>query len=178
MSVTGANASCPKRAFFFFVALILMFEALPLAAQTTSAGTQSTSEVYQFPQWAKDLRRAEIVGFGTIPFTWLVATTFIDVSRTIAHNGDQKYWPWPLKPAGAPAMSSDEFIVSIGVAFGVSAAIAFLDYFINRSRRNKVELEQIRNPPREPIIRRVPATETGEPKTAGNVRNTGIEDSE
>jgi len=157
-----------KRALFFFVIVMLVFESLPLAAQTASAGTESTSNLYQFPQWSKDLRRAEIVGFGTIPFSWLVTTTFMDLSRTIAHNGDQRYWPWPLKPAGAATMSSDEFIMSIGIAFGVSAVIALLDYYINTGKRNRTEQEKIQNAPREPVIIRVPATETGEPKAAEN----------
>jgi hypothetical protein len=129
----------------------------PLAAQTT-AGTQAVPDI-EFPQWSKDLRRAEVVAFGTIPFTWLVSTLIVDISRTVAHNGSRDYWPWPLKPSGAPAMTNDEFISSIGIAFGISVTAAIADHIIIKYKRRKAEILKQQHPPREPAIIRRPVSE-------------------
>jgi hypothetical protein len=136
----------------------------PLAAQTT-AGTESVSDIV-FPQWSKDLRRAEVVAFGTIPFSWLVSTLIIDVSRTIAHNGSRDYWPWPLKPTGAPAMTNDEYIASIGLALGISATTAIVDHIIIKYKRRKAEMLERQNLPREPVIIRSPVSELQNKNTA------------
>ena len=138
--------------------LVLSFAAglAPLAGQTT-AGTESTVPDIEFPQWSKDLRRAEIVAFGTLPFSWLVSTVTMDISRTIAHGGSQDYWPWPLKPTGAPTMTNSEFITTIGIALGVSAVVAIADYIIINHKRGKAETLKLQNAQRDPIILRRPA---------------------
>jgi hypothetical protein len=130
----------------------------PLAAQVT-AGTESTVPGIEFPQWSRDLRRAEIVAFGMLPFSWIISTITMDLSRTIAHNGDQQYWPWPLKPAGAPTMTNSEFIASIGIAAGISLTVAVVDYIIITRKRKKAEMLKFQNPRGEPIIIRRPVTD-------------------
>ncbi|MDR0685152.1 MAG: hypothetical protein LBF83_08485 [Spirochaetaceae bacterium] len=153
--------------------LVLSFAAglVPLAGQTT-AGTESTTQNIEFPQWSKDLRRAEIIAFGTIPFSWLVSTVTMDISRTIAHGGDQQYWPWPLKPTGAPTMTNGEFVTTICVALGISATVAIVDHIIIKHKRRKAEALKLENAPREPIIIRRPATnlddETAAPSNSEN----------
>jgi hypothetical protein len=139
---------------WFALSLIFAGGLVPLSAQT-SAGTTSVEEI-QFPQWSKDLRRGEIIAFGTIPFSWLVSTVAIDISRTIAHDGDQQYLPWPLKPAGAPAMTSDEFLMSIGLALSISALAAIVDHIIIKYKRKKEAELKLANPSQEPIIIRRP----------------------
>jgi hypothetical protein len=147
----------------------------PVAGQT-QAGTESTVPEIEFPQWSKDLRRAEIIAFGTLPFSWLISTVTMDISRTVAHGGNQQYWPWPLKPAGAPTMTNSEFITTIGIAAGISLTVALVDYIIIKHKRKKSEILNLQNQPREPlIIRRLVTTiddETGtqansEPQDAG-----------
>ncbi|MDR0663308.1 MAG: hypothetical protein LBF80_04415 [Spirochaetaceae bacterium] len=130
---------------------------MPLAAQTT-AGTASVPDIV-FPQWSKDLRRAEIVAFGTIPFSWLVSTTIIDISRTIAHNGSRDYWPWPLKPSGAPVMTSSDYVSVIGLALGISVTAAIVDHIIVKYKRRKAEILEQQNLPREPVIIRTPISQ-------------------
>jgi hypothetical protein len=145
------------------LALVLAFTGgiFPLAAQT--AGEDAEVPKIEYPQWSRDLRRAEIVAFGTIPFTWLVSTVIMDVSRTIAHNGDERYLPWPLKPAGAPAMTDGEFVSAIGLAAGISLTAALVDHIIIKHKRKKAERDKLLHPPRQPEIIRMPITEfTGE----------------
>jgi hypothetical protein len=156
---------------WFALSLIFTAGLIPLYAQTgagtASAGTSSVDEI-QFPQWSKDLRRGEIIAFGTLPFSWLVSTIAIDISRTIAHNGDQRYLPWPLKPAGAPAMSNDEFIMSIGVAVGISALAAIVDHIIIKYKRKKAAELKLANSPQEPIIIRRPIESSEYTANSGN----------
>jgi hypothetical protein len=144
------------RAVSLTLALSLAAGLVPLAGQTT-AGTESTVPNIEFPQWSKDLRRAEIVAFGTLPFSWLVSTVTMDILRTIEHDGSQDYWPWPLKPTGAPTMTNDEFITTICVALGISAAVAIADLIIIKYKQKKAETLKLQNPQREPIIIRRPA---------------------
>jgi hypothetical protein len=161
----------PRRRFCTAVSLTLVITLtaglVPLAAQT-AAGTESTVPKIEYPQWSRDLRRAEIITFGTIPFSWLIATVAIDLSRTMAHGGNQQYWPWPLKPSGAPAMSDGEFVSTIGIAIGISVAAAIADHIIIKYKRKKAEREKLLRQQREPDIIRIPAgnlpneTETGE----------------
>jgi hypothetical protein len=151
------------------LALVITLTAglVPLAAQTASAGTVSTTvPKIEYPQWSRDLRRAEIIAFGTIPFSWLVATVFMDLSRTAAHGGSDQYWPWPLKPSGAPPMTDGEFISTIGIAAGISVVAAIADLIIVKYKRKKAEREELLRQQREPDIIRIPAMnfngETGE----------------
>jgi hypothetical protein len=139
------------------LALSIAAGLAPLSAQIT-AGTESTVPAIEFPQWSKDLRRAEIIAFGTLPFSWLVSTVTMDISRTIAHGGSQDYWPWPLKPAGAPTMTNSEFITSICLAAGISAVVAIADHIIIKQKRKKAEMLKLQNPQQEPIIIRRPVT--------------------
>jgi hypothetical protein len=119
----------------------------PLEAQTTAAGTETDDQEIKYPQWSRDLRRAEIIAFGTIPFSWLIATVAVDLSRTMAHGGSQQYWPWPLKPADAPPMADGEFILTIGIAAGISVTAALVDHIIIKHKRKKDEQnKRIREP--------------------------------
>jgi hypothetical protein len=151
----------PRRRFSAAVSLALLITMtaglVPLAAQTTAAGTESAVPQVEFPQWSRDLRRGEIIAFGTIPFSWLIATVAVDLSRTIAHDGSRQYWPWPLKPAGAPSMTDKEFISTIGIAVGISVTAAIVDHIIIRSKRKRAEREKLLHQQREPDIIRTPA---------------------
>jgi hypothetical protein len=97
----------------------------------------------EFPQWAQDLRRGEIVAFGSFPFTMLLATMSMDTKRWIDANGmdftdeGRRYAPWPLKSAGAINMTSREQETTLLVAAGMSVTIAVADFIIVQLKRNK-----------------------------------------
>jgi hypothetical protein len=96
--------------------------------------TQSSSE---FPLWARDLRRGEIVAFGSFPFTLFVSTFAVDSVRYFQHNRDSKYLPWPFKGPGAVEMSRDERKKTLIIAAAASVAIAAIDFTIVQVKRNK-----------------------------------------
>jgi hypothetical protein len=131
--------------------------------------TQSSSE---FPLWARDLRRGEIVAFGSFPFTLFVSTFAIDSMRYFQHGRDNKYLPWPLKGPGAVEMSREERTKTLIIAAAASVAIAAIDFTIVQIKRNR-ERERIErqnnggtvNIIRSPIPKEEPeeeAPETGE----------------
>jgi hypothetical protein len=125
------------------LSLGLSIRPFPGFTQSSSgAGSGETSpslgfDTSEFPLWAKDLRRAEIVAFGSFPFTMFFTTFAVDVWRCYSHGWDPLYAPWPAKPPGAINMTQDELTMTIAVAAIVSAAIAVTDFSIVQIKRYK-----------------------------------------
>ena len=78
------------------------------------------------------LRRIAITGMGTFPIA-LFYTNFIFDSARFASNGfDAQYAPWPFKSQYSAEVTSSETFIRLGVSLGLSAAVGFLDAFIQR----------------------------------------------
>jgi hypothetical protein len=126
-------------------ALFILLTAVP--ALYIPAQTTNTSELplitSKAPQWVKDLRRWEIVAFGTIPFTMFTATFAMDMHRWNKNSNmdfsaqGRRYAPWPLKSAGAVAMEKREQEMVFIIAGSLSAAIAIADMIIVQVQRHK-----------------------------------------
>ena len=116
---------------------------IQIHAQTTS--DQAGFDLSGAPQWVRDLRRWEIVAFGSIPFTMFTATFAMDMYRWSQANGmdfsdaGRRYAPWPLKSAGAPAMKSSEMELTITIAASLSIAVAVADQIIMQVKRNRAQ---------------------------------------
>ncbi|MDR1985435.1 MAG: hypothetical protein LBP88_00495 [Treponema sp.] len=143
---------------------------LPVYAQTTTTPAQQATAAFDttgFPQWVKDLRRGEIIAFGSFPFAMLFATTLVDTYRSGTHNWDTRYAPWPVKAAGAVDMTKDEQILTITVAATSSAAIALIDFFIQHYKRTKQAKKLKELPAAEvPIIIRKPLAQENQEAAA------------
>ena len=91
-----------KMAAAFFVLVVC---AAGLSAQTADRDEGGDTR----PLWLRDIRRWEIVAFGTFPFTMFFTTIGMDMFRWQIHNGmdwnNRQYAPWPVKSAGAIAMT-------------------------------------------------------------------------
>jgi hypothetical protein len=125
------------------------------SAAQGSSGKASPSlgfDTSEFPLWAKDLRRAEIVAFGSFPFTVFFTTFAVDTWRCYSHDWDPLYAPWPAKPPGAINMTQDELTMTIAVAAIISAAIAVTDFSIVQIKRYK-EKQRAKNLPAGSPIR-------------------------
>ena len=111
------------------------------------SGILSDEEVKEeFPLWARDLRRAEIVAFGSLPFTLFLSRIGVDTWRWSNNSWDMQYAPWPLKGTSAVDMTSDEARASIAIAFGVSTLIAIADHLIVRHKRTQAEVQAQKRP--------------------------------
>ena len=139
--------------------IITLCMALPLHAQSSAANPGQGFDMTGFPQWTKDLRRAEIVAIGSFPFTLFFTTFFYDAYRTTSHGGDMRYAPWPINPAGSIGMTQNEHLLTLGIAVGGSILIAVADHIIVRYRRSKQEQELRNLPVGTPIIIRRPVEE-------------------
>jgi hypothetical protein len=143
-----------------FLAVIISFLLLsPVfqAAAQSNTGTSSGFDTTDFPQWAKDLRRWDIILFGSFPFAMFTATFFHDMYRWNNANGmdfseaGRRYAPWPLKSAGAVEMTKEEYERTIWAAVGLSVAVAVTDLIIHKAKQNR-ERRRIDSMPTGTII--------------------------
>ncbi|MCL1813757.1 MAG: hypothetical protein FWG29_09585 [Treponema sp.] len=111
-----------------------MFRPVPLSSE--SEQSQSNASIFtNSPQWVKDLRRGEIVLFGTLPFTVFFTRTIMGVVRMSQNNWDQRYAPWPFQSAGAVAITRNDIFWMFTFAGSASLAIAVIDHLIVRNKR-------------------------------------------
>jgi len=89
----------------------------------------------EFPAWLLDLRRADIVAFGSFPFMLFFTTFAVDSYRFYSNDWDWRYAPWPLKAPGAIEMDESQRIASFTVAAGLSLLVAVVDYCIVQHKR-------------------------------------------
>jgi hypothetical protein len=149
-----------------WIGIVLLFISTGRAVygQTSSSVTNSLTNIpvvqfdtSEFPLWARDLRRAEIVAFGSFPFTMFFAGIGMDLYRSATHNWDRQYAPWPLKSAGSFEMTDRQHFITLGAAAAGSILISLADYLIVRHKRNKAEAQRaLHTPPGDPIIIRRP----------------------
>jgi hypothetical protein len=110
---------------------------VPLA-DTGAGGTGSPEKpASSIPLWLKDLRRAEIVAFGSFPLMLFWTSFFMDLHRSASHGWDNRYAPWPFKGTGAVAMTDREISTMFTIVISGSLTIAVLDHLILRYRRSK-----------------------------------------
>jgi hypothetical protein len=157
------------------ITLFLLLLAIPVflvPAQTSDANTNTTSNFFDLgdaPQWVKDLRRWEIVAFGTIPFAMFTATFGMDLYRWNETNGmdwsdaGRRYAPWPLKSAGAIAMEPGEIEKTLIIAAGLCVTVAFTDLIITQIKRAKAKKRAEALPHNATTINRRPLHEEEPP---------------
>ena len=113
------------------------------AHQASGQNNTDTVNKTVFPQWAKDLRRFDIIMFGVFPFSLFFTTTITNTIRWGQHANfsfseeGRRYAPWPLKSAGAEPMERGEQFRTIMIAAGVSVAVAAIDIIVVTVKRKK-----------------------------------------
>ena len=107
-----------KKILFCFLLLILILPLVKINSQTKAPPNPGNSVFFDmsgFPQWAKDLRRGEIITFGAFPFTYFFTSLVYDTYRCANNGWDTRYAPWPVKSAGAVELSQSEHFATLGV---------------------------------------------------------------
>jgi len=146
-----------KRKILLFFLLVISLSRL--LAQTTPNDPSMSATQFDMkgsPQWAKDLRRAEIVAFGSFPFMYLFANLGVDSYRFFREGRDFDYAPWPFTSAGGKDKEPWEKGLTLGIAAGGAVLIAVIDYGIELHKRNKKQKEIMSLPEGTPIIIRTP----------------------
>ncbi len=91
----------------------------------------------EFNPVLKDLRRAEIIAFGSFPFVVFFSTIYYDVYRYFSHDMQDAYLPWPFKDAStAISVSEDEQKMILFTSIGISVGIAAFDFIFRAIFRN------------------------------------------
>lgn len=67
-----------RKSLFFIFAFLILFDSFPVFSETSSSSSSSASsgtwDDLNPPQWAKDVRRTEIITLGSLPFVTLWTT--------------------------------------------------------------------------------------------------------
>jgi hypothetical protein len=138
--------------------ILLIFICSLLLAPLSQAFGQTTTHDFdpsEIPQWAKDLRRWNIISFGVFPFSMFFTRFVTDIIRWNNHN-DFSYAPWPVNFAGSVEMTNSEIGRTLLIAAGVSATIALVDIIIIRNRREGERRHIESRPAGTVTIERVP----------------------
>ena len=145
---------------------LIIFVSLPMlhsqSGTNNPIGVSTQFDTTGFPQWAKDLRRAEIIAFGAFPFAYFLTNFSVDSYRWVNHDGDRRYAPWPFDAAGSVNKTQDERFMTLGIAVGGAVLIAVVDYSIERYKRYTKEKEYRSLPEGTPIIIRRPMNSDAE----------------
>jgi len=169
-----------KKIFFVSVLLFLLFAPqFEAAAQSTSV--PNVFDMTNFPQWARDIRRFDVIAFGSFPFSMFVVTFVVDMFRWYDANGldfnDMRYAPWPLKSAGAVDMTAEEYGRTILYAAGLSLVLALTDFVIVTIRRSS-ERRRIESRPSGSFNINRGSDENGEAEVEDDSEPANIEDIE
>ena len=105
------------------------------AAQQLPAQEPLVPEDYdpeEFPLWARDLRRYEVISIGSFPITFLVGSLVYDFSVAAANGFAPEYG------LGTQRANRDIGII-VSAAAGTSLLIATIDLIVTISRRRAAE---------------------------------------
>jgi hypothetical protein len=134
-----------KTGFIIFLFIFVLGPFYQASAQISNITTEEeiVFDTTGLPMWAKDVRRFDIIAFGTYPFSMFLASFFHDLYRWNSANGmefsseGRRYAPWPFKSAGAIELTSQEFKRNIFIAAGISVTFALVDLLIVKLRQNR-----------------------------------------
>jgi hypothetical protein len=164
--------------------LLLAMPVFLVPAQTSNTNKNTSGNFFDLsgsPQWVRDLRRWEIVAFGTIPFAMFTVTFGMDMYRWNKANGmdfsdaGRRYAPWPLKSAGAIAMEPKEIETTLILAAGLCVSVAFIDLIITQIKRHNAKKRAEALPPYDAVTinqrlldEETPTDETEAPEIQGD----------
>jgi hypothetical protein len=124
-----------KKFLIFLVSAFLFFSILPqnlFAADSSSSSKSATKyDDINFPQWAKDLRRTEIITFGSLPFVTLWTT----VGYSLYQYGEFRN---PLDKNTDSFTEDDQWRI-IKISAATCVALGLTDLTINLIRRARKE---------------------------------------
>ncbi|MCI7798839.1 MAG: hypothetical protein MR555_03920 [Spirochaetia bacterium] len=126
-------------------ALILIFS---LFAQNLFSAESKTPEPYsdnEFPGFLYDLRRAEIITLGAMPFITFNATLGYSLGKFAFNNFDSQYFVNPFAQSSDSSFSTDEQIGIILTSLGISLCIGITDFIVNSVKRSNAK-KKINNP--------------------------------
>jgi hypothetical protein len=111
------------------VFLLFVFMLFSSYAQTSGTAKPEPYGKTEFPKWQQDLRRAEIIAFGTLPFVTFLSSVGFEIYRYRENNFADPYKPWPIKDNKTAIPLTEKEQVSIFmISVGISIASTIFDY--------------------------------------------------
>jgi hypothetical protein len=104
------------------------------AAAAPAAGTNPPADYTkeEFPGWARDLWRGEIIFFGSLPFSMFFTLEGYDVYRYAAGGFVQSQAPWPFRSATDIVYAPEEQAWLVASSLTLSLFVAVADFMIGR----------------------------------------------
>lgn len=126
--------------------LLLCLLLTAAAGFAEDAEKQELPEEYapeEFSPFLKDLRRGEIIFFGSLPISLFLCFEAYDISRyfyVLKNDGAdvaQDYAPWPFRRYGGKPYSDTETRWLLVSALSVSLTFALVDFMIGKIREQR-----------------------------------------
>ncbi len=98
-----------------------------------------TAEPYEkdeFPGILHDIRRAEIITLGSMPFITFSATLGYSFGKYASHNFDSSYFVNPFSSTDENSFSTDEQVGILLTSLGISAGIGLTDFIVHAVKRS------------------------------------------
>ena len=140
---------CVKRCAALLLLCVIAFPCRAKEAKDTTPAPYTDDE---FPQFMKDLRRAEIVSLGALPFVTLTSTIVYSSARYAQHGFDSAYFPNPFAKASASnGYSTAEQAGILLTSAGISVGIGLTDLLVSVIRR-KAAKKKLERKEKAPIV--------------------------
>lgn len=126
------------------VSLVILF-IFSISIVFTQNVTPAPIEEGEIPLWAMELRRFEIVSFGSLPFAMMLSSVGYDSYRYFSHGRDSNYAPWPFKKASSAGYTEKEQKYIFFTALGISLSAALVDQavrFFVRKKERRLEADR------------------------------------
>lgn len=104
----------------------------------------------EFPSFLYDLRRAEIITLGSMPFITLGTSLGYSFGKYAYHGFDSDYFSNPFAKTTESAYSADEQVGIILTSLGISLGIGITDFIVQTVKRNS-KAKKIKNNDNSPI---------------------------
>jgi hypothetical protein len=122
-----------RRWIALFCLLIVCFNLYAQGEESEYEPEPYTEE--EFADWMHNLRRFEIITFGTLPFTFLLSFFIYDVARYFASGYESDYRPIS-NPNPVPYTDSEKIGIVIA-ACSASVIIALTDFIIGKAMEGR-----------------------------------------
>ena len=128
-------------------ALLVLLLPATLASQEVDPGEGVSPEPYQpeeFPGWARDLRRGQIIALGVFPVYLLLTQLTYDLVRFSVRSAragefERESAPWFFAPPGVQRFSQEENVIILSISAIVSVVFAVADYALGRREGRRSE---------------------------------------
>jgi len=120
------------RKLIFTAVLFLFAVKIPLSAAESTTAEPYTED--EFPRWAYDVRRTEIITFGSLPFVTIAVT--LCYGTYLYMNGTLDSFPNPLDKS-SDSFSSGQQLKILGMSVGASCALGATDLIVSLIKNKK-----------------------------------------